>query len=62
VVKAFVWYTLSFQAGYATAKLSRDRLSQEITPVQIAEAERLAAEWEPNPEECEIYSEGADAP
>jgi hypothetical protein len=62
VVRAFVWYTLSFQGGYATAKLSRDRLSQDMTPAQIAESERLAAEWEPNPAECEVYSDKANAP
>ena len=26
-----------------------------MTPAQIAEAERLAAEWQPNPAECEAY-------
>jgi hypothetical protein len=25
-----------------------------MTPDQIAEAERLLAEWEPNPAECEL--------
>jgi hypothetical protein len=26
-----------------------------MTPAQIAEAKRLAAEWQPNPAECEAY-------
>ncbi len=30
-----------------------------MTPDEIAEADRLAAKWEPNPAECEI--EGAQA-
>jgi hypothetical protein len=29
-----------------------------MTPDQIAEAERLLAEWEPNPAECEIETAG----
>jgi TPR repeat protein len=53
LVLAYVWQTLSFEAGYATAEQYRNRLSQEMTPAQIAEAERLVAEWEPNPAECE---------
>lgn len=54
LVLAYVWYTLSFEAGYATAEQYRDRLSQEMTPDQITEAEHLVAEWEPNTAECEI--------
>jgi hypothetical protein len=27
---------------------------EQLTPAQIAEAERLVAEWEPNPAECEL--------
>ncbi len=30
----------------------RDALAEQITPEQLAEAERLVAEWEPNPAEC----------
>ena len=37
-------------------------LKERMTPEQIAEAERLVAEWEPNPAECEIVSPGSDAP
>jgi TPR repeat protein len=62
LVLAYVWQTLSFEAGYATAEQYRNRLSQEMTPAQIAEAERLVAEWEPNPAECEINSVESNVP
>jgi hypothetical protein len=62
LVLAYVWYTLSFEAGVTIAEQYRDRLSQEMIPDQIAEAERLVAEWEPNPAECEIKSDESNAP
>jgi hypothetical protein len=31
----------------------REKLSRDMTAGQIAEAERLVAEWQPNPTECE---------
>jgi TPR repeat protein len=30
----------------------------KMTPAQVAEAERLAAEWKPNPAECELETTG----
>ena len=62
LVSAYVWFSLSSQAGYAIASEARGRLSRGMTPAQIAEAERLVAEWEPNPSECEVYSDAANAP
>lgn len=62
VILAYAWYTLSFEGGHATAEEHRARLSQEMTPSQIAEAERLVVEWEPNRAECEIYSDETHAP
>jgi len=53
LVLAYVWYALSSEAGYAKAKRYMDRLSADMSPAQIAEAERLVAEWEPNPAECD---------
>ncbi len=35
-----------------------EQLAEEMTPDQIAEAERLLAEWELNPAECEIETAG----
>ncbi len=34
--------------------IARLGCSGELIPAEIAEAERLVAEWEPNPAECEI--------
>ncbi|MEE8153113.1 MAG: hypothetical protein V3T76_08810 [candidate division NC10 bacterium] len=58
-IKAYVWYTLAGDAGTARsvgAAPSKDKLASEMTPSQIAEAERLVAEWEPNPAECEAIA------
>ena len=38
-----------------------EQLAEEMTPDQIAKAERLLAEWEPNPAECEIETAGTTA-
>ena len=32
---------------------SPNSIAQQLTPDQIAEAERSVAEWQPNPAECE---------
>ena len=55
-IKAYVWYNLAGDAGNARSK---DKLASEMTPDQIAEAERLLTEWQPNPAECETI--GAQA-
>ena len=53
LIQAYKWFSLAVIAGDKTAQISRDLLSPQLTPGQIAEAERLVAEWEPNPAECE---------
>ncbi len=35
-------------------------LSRKMAPDQLAEAERLVAEWEPNPAECEAIGTQAE--
>ena len=52
-VQAYLWYSLA-GADMALFKI------EGITPAQIAEAERLVAEWEPNPTDCEVHSERTD--
>ncbi len=54
LVAAYKWYSLAAKDGDATTISLRDVFSRQLTPDQIAEAERLVAEWEPNPAECEI--------
>lgn len=51
-VKAFVWYGLAASNHLKRAEFLRDQLSQDMTDQEIAEAERLVAEWRPNPAEC----------
>ena len=51
VIKALMWYTLA--SKYATgsdvynSKEAYHELAKQMTPAQIAEAKRLAAEWKP---------------
>ena len=46
-VRAYMWYTLSDKKAFPMAMDYRDRLSTSMTPAQIADAKRLAAEWTP---------------
>ena len=46
-IQAQKWYTLSSAHGEQRAAEARDALAKQMTPVQIAEAERLAREWKP---------------
>jgi hypothetical protein len=53
LVLAYEWYTLaeSEEGGYAEAE--KAQIARKMTAEQIAEAERLARAWTPNPSECE---------
>ncbi len=46
-VRAYVWYSLAAANGDRRAGYIRDDLADQMTPEQIAEGERLAAEWKP---------------
>jgi hypothetical protein len=50
-VRAYLWYTLAGNTGYAA--LYKDQEAAAMTPEQLADAERLVAEWQPNPAECD---------
>jgi TPR repeat protein len=56
-IKAYVWYNLAGDAGNARSK---DKLASKMTSNQIAEADRLLAEWQPNPAECEAIGARAE--
>lgn len=43
-----MWYNLAAAAGSKQAALLREHLAQQMTPAQIAEAQRLAREWSPS--------------
>jgi uncharacterized protein len=46
-VQAHVWYNLAGASGNFEGVKNRDLIAQELTPVQLAEAQRLALEWKP---------------
>ena len=46
-VIAHMWFNLAAARGAEDAVKFRDRLSKDMTPAQIAEAQRLAREWKP---------------
>jgi TPR repeat protein len=45
--QAHMWYNLSAAQGDLRAAEARDALTKQMTPAQIAEAQRLAREWKP---------------
>jgi uncharacterized protein len=47
LIQAQMWYNLSAAHGEKRAAEARDALAKQMTPGQIAEAERLAREWKP---------------
>jgi hypothetical protein len=53
LVKAYLWCALAEANEAPCGSLVRTGMADEMTPEQIAEAERLVKEWQPNPAECE---------
>jgi uncharacterized protein len=47
-VSAHMWYNLGAAAGNQDAAKIRDIVAAQMTPAQIAEAQRLAREWKPS--------------
>jgi TPR repeat protein len=46
-VRAHIWFNLSAAQGDQNAAETRDRILKRMTPAQIAEAQKLAREWQP---------------
>jgi TPR repeat protein len=46
-VQAHMWYSLAAAHGEQRAAEARDALAKQMTPAQIAEAQKLAREWKP---------------
>jgi uncharacterized protein len=44
-VSAHMWYSLAAAEGLTDAAKERDTVAAQMTPAQIAEAQRLAREW-----------------
>jgi uncharacterized protein len=47
-VRAYMWFNLSAAQGREGAAAFRDLIARRMTPVQVAEAQKLAREWKPN--------------
>ena len=47
-VSAHMWYILAAAKGLTDAAKERDMVAAQMTPAQIAEAQRLAREWKPS--------------
>ena len=47
IIQAHMWYNLSAAHRLGQAAELRDALAKQMTPAQIAEAQRLAREWKP---------------
>ena len=47
-IQAHKWYNLAAANGHGKAAEYRDALAKQMTPAQIAEAQKLAREWKPN--------------
>jgi uncharacterized protein len=53
-IQAYVWFSLAAAASqqgveHDRATKNRDKVASKMTPEQIAEAKKLAAEWKPKP-------------
>ena len=46
-IQAHKWYNLSAARGEERSGVAREALAKQMTPAQIAEAQRLAREWKP---------------
>jgi uncharacterized protein len=46
-VQAYMWYTLGTAGGAGRGAARKDALVKQMTPEQIAEAQKLAQEWKP---------------
>lgn len=47
IIQAYKWYSLAATSGDKPAPQIRDLLAKQMTPAQIAEAQKLAREWKP---------------
>jgi uncharacterized protein len=48
-VLAHMWFNLAAAGGNKNAVKGRDMVATQMTPAQIAEAQKLAREWKPTP-------------
>ena len=55
-VAAYMWYTLAASRGSKKASNNRDRVAEQMTSPQIAEAQRRARDWEPGKQQPALAS------
>ncbi len=54
-ILAYMWFALSEASSDRLLRSAyREALAKSMSPTQIAEAERLVAEWKPDPRACEV--------
>jgi len=53
-ITAYLWYSLAASNGLKLGAFKRDSLSKDMTDQEITQAQRLVAEWQPYPAECEV--------
>ncbi len=44
-VSAHMWFNIAASSGDSTGKANRDVIAKDMTPAQIAEAQKLARDW-----------------
>jgi TPR repeat protein len=49
-IQAYMWLSLAAARSDQDAISNRNRVAQQMTPAQIAEAQKLAVEWKSKPE------------
>ncbi len=60
-VQAYKWFSLAASNGDQDAARAKGDLAKKMTPAQVAEAERLVAEWKPDLASCgELPAPAAD--
>ena len=55
-IKAHMWFNLAASRGEAEAVTERDALAGRMAPEQVAEAQKQAAAWQPQPAEAPAAS------
>ena len=46
-VRAYIWFSRASSQGYEDARYMIERLEDEMTPLEVDEAKRLARDWQP---------------
>lgn len=61
LVQAYLWYELAADQRVTAAATARAAVAAQLSPAEVARAERLAAAWQPQPDECRFDRAGDTA-